>query len=73
MSHIRKRGKPAIVICSQPFFTLARSQARVNGVADLPLVLIDHPLGGMVPAVVEQRVGQAVPQVLALLRRIDRP
>lgn len=68
MTRIRKLGKPAIVICSQPFLTLAKSQARVNGVADLSFVVIDHPLGGMDEAVVHQRVGQAAPQALALLK-----
>jgi len=68
MTRIRKLGTAAIVICSQPFLGLARSQARVGGVADLPLVAIDHPLGGMASEVVHQRVAQAVPQVLAQLR-----
>lgn len=70
MTQIRKRGTAAILICSTPFATLAKSQARVDGVPDLLMVRIDHPLGGMVEAVVHQRVEQAVPQVLAHLRSI---
>jgi len=70
MTQVRKRGKPAVVICSIPFVTLAKSTARVNGVPDLPLVRIDHPLGGMAEAVVRARVEQAVPQVLAQIRTI---
>jgi hypothetical protein len=70
MTQIRKRGTPAIAICSKPFATLARSQARINEVPDIPLMLIDHPLGGMMRSVVEQRIEQALPQFLAQLRRI---
>ncbi len=42
----------------------------MDGVPDLPLVPIDHPLGGMIESVVRERVEQAVPQVLAQLRSI---
>ena len=70
MTQVRKRGKPAILICSLPFYTLAKSQARVDGVPDLATVRIDHPLGGMTEAVVRARAAQAIPQVLAQLRSI---
>jgi ABC-type phosphonate transport system ATPase subunit len=73
MTHIRKLGKAAILICSRHFQTLARNQARVNGVPDLSLVLIDHPLGGIDEASVRARLEQAMPQVLALLRNVPAP
>jgi hypothetical protein len=73
MTQIRKRGTPAILICSSPFATLAKGQARVDGIPDLAMVQVEHPLGGMVEAVVQQRVEQAVPQVLAHLRSLFFP
>lgn len=73
MTRIRQIGKSAIVVCSQAFAVLAKGQARVNGVPDLPLVIVTHPLGGMARSVVDQRVEQAVPQVLAHLKAIFQP
>lgn len=70
MAQIRNRGKPAVVICSKPFAALAKNQARITGYPDLPLVLIDHPLGGLPEPSVQKRVAQAMPQVLAELRKL---
>ena len=56
------------MICSKPFLTLAKTQARINGVADLPLAIVDHPVGGMVEGVIRERVAQALPQVLAQIK-----
>lgn len=68
MTQISQRGKPAILICSEPFAMLAKVQARIDGVPNLAMVQIDHPLGGMNSAIVHERVEQATPQVLAHLR-----
>lgn len=73
MTQIRKRGCAGVVICSTPFRTLATGQARVNGVPDLPLVLIDHPLGGLAEDQVLLRVEQALPQVMAHLKELAAP
>lgn len=73
MSQVRKRGTPAILICSLPFAAVAMAQARIDGVADLSMVRIDHPLGGMVESVVQARVEQAFPQILTFLRSIHAP
>jgi hypothetical protein len=72
MTQLQKRGLVAIVICSKPFEGLAKGQARIHGCADLPLVLIDHPLGGMDMATVQARAGQAVPQIINYLRSIPK-
>lgn len=61
------------MVCSTPFVTLARSQARAHDVPDIPLALIDHPLGGMRRDVVLARVEQAAPQVLAWLQQVVAP
>jgi len=68
MCELRKRGLATAVIVSEPFLKLGKAQARVFGVPDLPLLLIPHPLGGLSLEQVEGRAGQAIPQVLKLIR-----
>ena len=68
MAELRKRGLTTAVICSTPFEKLGRAQARVFGVPDLPLVMIEHPLGGLAMDDVRARAAQAAPQVVDLLR-----
>lgn len=58
----------AVVLCSEPFLNLARTQAKVLGVPDLPLLVIAHPLGGLAVDEVGQRALQALPQLLQVLR-----
>ena len=68
MAELRRRGLTTAVICSTPFEKLGRAQARVLGVPDLPLVMIEHPLGGVAMDDVRARAAQAGPAVLDLLR-----
>jgi hypothetical protein len=68
MSELRKRGLTATVICSEPFIKLGTTQAKVLGTADLPLVKIPHPLGGLSLEQVEGRALVAVPQIVKLIQ-----
>jgi hypothetical protein len=68
MAELRKRGLITAVICSGPFEKLGRAQARVLGVPDLPLVMIQHPLGGLAMEDVEARAAHATPIMIDLLR-----
>jgi hypothetical protein len=68
MAEIRKRSVAAAVICSDAFLALAKTQARVLGVPDLPLVIIPHPLGGLSLAAVEGRAAAAILQVVNLIK-----
>ena len=72
MCELRKRGLVTAVILSEPFLKLGKSQSRVFGVPDLPLLLIPHPLGGLSLEQVEGRAGHAIPQVLELVRNFSR-
>ena len=72
MAELRKRGLITAVICSTPFEKLGRAQAKVLGVPDLPLVMIEHPLGGIPMDAVRARAAQASPVVLSLLREWTR-
>ncbi len=68
MAELRKRGLVTAVICSGPFLKLGQAQARVFGVPDLPLIVIQHPLGGLGLEAVRQRAEAAIPQVVSLIR-----
>ena len=68
MCELRKRGLVTAVICSEPFLKLGKTQARVFGVPDLPLLLIPHPLGGLSLESVEERAGHAIPNVVQLIK-----
>jgi hypothetical protein len=68
MCELRKRGLVTAVIVSEPFLKLGKTQARVLGVPDLPLLLVPHPLGGLSLEQVEGRAQHAIPQVLELIR-----
>ena len=72
MCELRKRGLVTAVICSEPFLKLGKTQARVFGVPDLPLLLIPHPLGGVDLEGVRARARHAVPKVVALIRESVR-
>jgi hypothetical protein len=68
MCELRKRGLVTAVICSEPFLKLGKTQSRVFGVPDLPLLLIPHPLGGLDLAGVKGRAGHAVPMVVEIIK-----
>ena len=68
MTQLAKRGLTAAVICSEPFQSLGKNQARVFGTPDLPLVMIPHPLGGLSMEQVQGRALLAIPQVVALIQ-----
>lgn len=72
MAELAKRGLSTAVICSEPFKALGKNQARVFGKAELPLVMIPHPLGGLSIEQVEGRALVATPQVVALLKSARR-
>jgi hypothetical protein len=68
MIEVRRRGIPSAVICSEPFVQLGRTQSKVLGVPDLPLIVIQHPLGGLAMDEVKARADSALAQLLEVLR-----
>ena len=68
MAQLTKRGLIAAVVCSDTFMKLGSAQAKVFGVPDLPLLKIQHPLGGLQMDKVRERAAVALPQVLALVK-----
>ena len=51
------------------FQKLALAEMAALGVTGLPMLIIDHPLGGERPDAVSRRAGQAVAQLKGLLAR----
>jgi hypothetical protein len=68
MAQLTKRGLIAAVVCSDTFMKLGSAQAKVFGVPDLPLLKIQHPLGGLQMEKVRERAAVALPQVVALVK-----
>jgi hypothetical protein len=54
-----KAGVPAAMVTTTAFRTLADNERRAKGVPDLPLIMIDHPLGGEKVEGVTARATQA--------------
>jgi hypothetical protein len=44
---LEQHGIPTVVLGTKEFETLATLEARNRGLAELPLALIPHPLGGI--------------------------
>ena len=68
MAQLTKRGLIAAVVCSDTFMKLGTAQAKVFGVPDLPLLKIQHPLGGLNMDKIRERAAIALPQLLTFLR-----
>ena len=68
MAQLTKRGLIAAVVCSDTFMKLGMAQAKVFGVPDLPLLKIQHPLGGLNMDKVIERATVALPQLIKVVR-----
>jgi len=64
---LAKGGTPAGLIATATFQPLAVSELQALGFGGLPLIVIDHPLGGERPEGVLRRAHQAVAELAALL------
>lgn len=53
------------VLCSERFVPLAKAEAAALGLPGLPIIVVDHPIGGQEPDVVARRAQQALPQLIA--------
>jgi hypothetical protein len=64
---LQRTGTPAIVVTTTAFETLAHHEAHTLGMETLPLLVVDHPLGGEPPERIEARAAAAATQLLARL------
>jgi hypothetical protein len=66
---LERRGIPAAVVTTSAFETLAHHEAHTLGMEGLPLLVVDHPLGGEPPDRVAEKAARAVAQLTALIGR----
>jgi hypothetical protein len=64
---VARTGTPAGLIATTVFQKLALSEMAALGATALPLLVIQHPLGGERPDGVSRRAAQAVEQLASLL------
>jgi hypothetical protein len=64
---LAKRGTPAGLIGTTAFQGLAVSEMGAQGVSALPLLIVEHPLGGERPEAIARRAQQAFEQLSALI------
>lgn len=69
---IEALGTPTAVLVTEPFKRLADFTARTAGLEALPIVGIPHPQAGLPAAVIAERVGAVVHQVVQGLMRLTR-
>ena len=62
---LQRAGTPAVVVTTTAFLSLAHHEAHTLGMEDLPLLVVDHPLGGEPAERIETRAARAVSQLLA--------
>ncbi len=66
---LEQRGVPTATLGTFEFEALARLEAENRGLADLPLALVPHPLGGIPEEEVLRKAELAVPAVLKAVLR----
>ena len=72
MAELRKRGLVTAVVTSTAFQKLGETQAKIFGVPDLPLLIVQHPLGGLDLDSVKGRADAATPQLVRLIEKRSR-
>jgi hypothetical protein len=66
---VERRGKPAAVVCTEPFMKSAREMARALGIPHYPFAVVPHPFGSATSEERYKRAEDALPQVLEILAR----
>jgi hypothetical protein len=67
---LEQQGIPTVVMGTAEFETLAALEARNRGLAELPLALVPHPLGGIRE---DEVVAKADLAVETVRRAVTRP
>ena len=61
-----------MTLCTEAFIGLAREESRNLGMPELPIVIIEHPLGGLKQGQVAVRAQEAAAQVVLGLTQAPR-
>jgi NADPH-dependent 2,4-dienoyl-CoA reductase/sulfur reductase-like enzyme len=65
---LEELGIPTISICSDHFAPLARQMAESNGIGDLRILEVEHPIAGLTNDEVKEKAFKIVPNLLYLLQ-----
>jgi hypothetical protein len=63
------RGIPAVAVMTDRFVASARVVADLNGLADYPFVVIEHPIANDDDAALEKKAAAVVTRIAELLTR----
>ena len=66
---LEQHGIPTVVMGTREFESLATLEARNRGLAELPLALIPHPLGGIHEEEVVKKADLAIDAVVRAVTR----
>jgi hypothetical protein len=66
---LEQHGIPTVVMGTKEFESLATLEARNRGLAELPLALIPHPLGGIHEEEVVKKADLAIETVVRAVTR----
>ena len=66
---LEQQGIPTVVMGTKEFESLATLEARNRGLAELPLALIPHPLGGIHEEEVVKKADLAIEAVVRAVTR----
>ena len=64
---LEQLGVRTVVLCTQPFEVTGNNIARVMGIPDYPFVVLDHPLGSISQAAIDERAASAFEQGMKIL------
>jgi hypothetical protein len=66
---LQRRGVFVLLVVSSNFEAMARLQSTIAG-ADLPMVVLTHPLGGLTPAQLQLRIDEGAASARAVLDQV---
>ena len=64
---LEKRGTPSVSVCSSEFVALGKAEVAVLGMANLPMVIVPHPIGGIDLKEVEKKADDAFEDMITAL------
>ncbi len=64
---MEKAGKPAALICTEPFVNTAKMIANIKGIGDYPFSVVPHPIVSLEDDELRARARLALPRALQLL------
>lgn len=58
---------PTATVCTDEFYGLGRTEAEALGMVALPIVTVEHPMGGLHTNEVHERAARAVDEIIRAL------